>query len=54
MVKFLGRQATKLSVLSFNTAHTFEHYGNIVTYLRMNNIVPPSSEQAPAPAKPAR
>lgn len=22
----------------------FEHYGNLVTYMRMKNIVPPSSE----------
>jgi hypothetical protein len=27
--------------------HNFEHYGNIVTYLRMKNLVPPSSQQPP-------
>ena len=48
--KFIGRDVTKLSVLSFNTAHTFEHYGNIVTYMRMNGLVPPSSEQGPPAA----
>lgn len=37
--------STKLGVLAFNTAHDWEHYGNIVTYLRMNKIVPPSSAQ---------
>jgi hypothetical protein len=26
-----------------------EHYGNLVTYMRMKGIVPPSSEHAPAP-----
>ena len=43
MVKFMGDQA-KVTVLAFNTAHDNEHYGNIVTYLRMKGIVPPSSE----------
>ncbi len=44
-VKFFGREQTKSTVLSFNTAHNNEHYGNIVTYLRMKGIVPPSSER---------
>ncbi len=43
-VKFFTGMTPKLGVLTFNTAHNFEHYGNIVTYLRMKNIVPPSSE----------
>jgi len=43
-VPWFGQQRTKLSVLAFNTAHTFEHYGNLVTYMRMNGAVPPSSE----------
>jgi uncharacterized damage-inducible protein DinB len=34
----------RLTVLAFHTAHAFEHYGNIVTYMRLNRIVPPSSE----------
>jgi uncharacterized damage-inducible protein DinB len=44
MVKFFGRDSTKLGVLSFNSAHTDEHYGNVVTYMRIKNLVPPSSE----------
>lgn len=44
-VKFFGREQAKGTVLSFNTAHNNEHYGNIVTYLRMKGIVPPSSER---------
>lgn len=43
-VKFFGREQAKLSILSFNTVHNNEHYGNVVTYLRMKGIVPPSSE----------
>jgi uncharacterized damage-inducible protein DinB len=44
LVKFFGRDSTKLGVLSFNSAHNDEHYGNIVTYMRLKNLVPPSSE----------
>ena len=43
-VKLFGNEMPKLGVLTFNNMHDFEHYGNIVTYLRMKNIVPPSSE----------
>ena len=43
-VKFFGRDMAKLTVLNFNTAHTDEHYGNMVTYLRMKGLVPPSSK----------
>ncbi|MCS6951601.1 MAG: DinB family protein [Bryobacterales bacterium] len=46
LVKFFGAERTKLNVLSFNTAHTWEHYGNLVTYMRMKGIVPPSSERS--------
>jgi uncharacterized damage-inducible protein DinB len=48
-VKFFGMNITRLGALDFNTAHNMEHYGNLVTYMRMKNIVPPSS----APRKPA-
>ncbi len=52
LVKFFGSDRAKLSVLSFNNMHDFEHYGNMVTYLRLKGIVPPSSEpRAPAPVK---
>lgn len=33
-----------LSMLIFNVAHNNEHYGNIVTYMRMKGLVPPSSQ----------
>ena len=45
LVKFFGADQAKATVLAFNTAHDNEHYGNIVTYLRIKGIVPPSSEQ---------
>lgn len=48
-VKFMSFNLARLSMLSLNTAHTDEHYGNMVTYFRIKGIVPPSSEsQAPA------
>ena len=54
-VKLFGSDTPKLGVMIVNTAHTMEHYGNLVTYMRLKNIVPPSSEPgvmpAPAPKK---
>jgi uncharacterized damage-inducible protein DinB len=43
-VKMFGMDQTRVTALSFNTAHDFEHYGNLVTYMRLKSIVPPSSE----------
>jgi uncharacterized damage-inducible protein DinB len=54
MVKFFGNDMPKLGVLSFNNMHNFEHYGNIVTYLRMKNLVPPSSQQQPPATQPKK
>ena len=50
MVKFMNFTLARLTVLSLNTAHTDEHYGNMVTYLRLKGIVPPSSEKQSSPA----
>lgn len=46
-VKLMGSDTNKLFVLSLNAAHDMEHYGNIVTYLRIKGMVPPSSQGAP-------
>lgn len=40
---FLPGTHTRLGVLAFNNAHQFEHYGNVVTYMRLKGMVPPSS-----------
>jgi uncharacterized damage-inducible protein DinB len=53
-IKLFGNDSPRLSALTVNNMHDLEHYGNLVTYLRMKNIVPPSSEQQPAPAPPAK
>jgi uncharacterized damage-inducible protein DinB len=52
-VKLFGNDAPRLSALTVNNMHDLEHYGNLVTYMRLKNIVPPSSEQQ-VPAQPAK
>ena len=44
-VDFFGQKQTRLGMLAFNNSHMWEHYGNLVTYMRLKNIVPPSSER---------
>jgi uncharacterized damage-inducible protein DinB len=38
-----GRQTTRLFLATFAPAHAFDHYGQMIEYLRMNGIVPPAS-----------
>ena len=49
-VKLFDSDMPKLGVLSINNMHNMEHYGNLVTYMRLKNVVPPTSEQPPAAA----
>ncbi|MBL8214554.1 MAG: DinB family protein [Bryobacterales bacterium] len=44
ITKFFGRERANITVLHFNNSHNNEHYGNIVTYMRIKGLVPPSSE----------
>lgn len=50
-------QIPKLTALAFQVQHAFGHYGNLVTYMRMVNVVPPTSilrvTHQPSPAKPS-
>jgi uncharacterized damage-inducible protein DinB len=46
-VKMFGRDMTKLGVLNFVVDHDNEMYGNLVAFLRIKGIVPPSSEGRP-------
>jgi len=48
-VKMFGMDMPKFGVLNINNAHDMEHYGNLVTYMRLKNVVPPTSEQPPTP-----
>jgi len=51
LIKLFGRDRAKMSVLWANMVHSNEHYGNVVTYLRHKNVVPPSSEGPSARAR---
>lgn len=44
-VELFGMNVTRFHALTLNATHNAEHYGNIVTYLRINGIVPPSSRR---------
>jgi uncharacterized damage-inducible protein DinB len=44
MTKLFGQDRSKAFALSLNATHVGEHYGNIVTYMRMKGMVPPSSQ----------
>src|SRR6266853_4718607 len=48
MVKLFDLDMPKLGALNINNMHDMEHYGNLVTYMRLKNIVPPTSEPPPA------
>lgn len=41
-----GEKNTRAGALTLNAVHDGEHYGNIVTYMRMKGMIPPSSQPA--------
>jgi uncharacterized damage-inducible protein DinB len=43
--EFFGQKANRMFLLNMNAAHDYEHYGNIVTYMRLKGLVPPSSQR---------
>jgi uncharacterized damage-inducible protein DinB len=42
--ELFGQRVPRAQVLALNAVHDGEHYGNIVTYMRMKGMVPPSSQ----------
>jgi hypothetical protein len=38
-----GSKSTRLRLAVFGVEHAYDHYGQMVEYLRMNGIVPPAS-----------
>jgi len=44
MTKLFGGDQSKMFALMLNASHVGEHYGNIVTYMRVKGMVPPSSQ----------
>ncbi len=44
-IKLFGQERSRLHALGMNATHNAEHYGNLVTYMRLNKMVPPSSRR---------
>jgi uncharacterized damage-inducible protein DinB len=44
---FGGQKMPKAMILTLLNNHGWEHYGNLVTYMRLKGIVPPTSERPP-------
>jgi uncharacterized damage-inducible protein DinB len=45
VIEMFGAPSTRAGALVLNAVHDGEHYGNIVTYMRMKGMVPPSSRR---------
>ena len=43
VIELFGGNSPRLGALTINVTHSSEHYGNLVTYLRLKGLVPPSS-----------
>jgi uncharacterized damage-inducible protein DinB len=44
---FGTQQVPRIHLATFAVSHAFDHYGQMVEYLRMNGIVPPASRPQP-------
>ena len=44
-MSLFGQSSTRMQALALNAVHNGEHYGNLVTYMRMKGMVPPSSKR---------
>jgi len=51
--KLFGMDTNRYAVVGLLIGHDWEHYGNMVTYMRIKGIVPPSSEPRPEAPRPA-
>jgi uncharacterized damage-inducible protein DinB len=49
-IALFGSDTTRFALVGLIIGHEFEHYGNMVTYMRVKGLVPPSSEPPPAKA----
>jgi len=43
-IKPVDGQGTRATLAAFGVAHGYDHYGQMVEYLRMNGVVPPGSK----------
>jgi len=46
-ISLFGMSMTRMGALVLNATHNSEHYGNLVTYMRIRGMVPPSSQPTP-------
>jgi hypothetical protein len=44
VIKPVDGMNTRVSIATFGVAHGYDHYGQMVEYLRMNGLVPPGSK----------
>jgi DinB superfamily len=44
-IKFGRGTGTRLGISTMMVGHTFDHYGQLVEYVRMNGIIPPASRK---------
>jgi uncharacterized damage-inducible protein DinB len=44
LVKFMGGSQPAGNVLDFSVFHSLQHYGNVIVYMRLKGLVPPSSQ----------
>jgi hypothetical protein len=42
---FQGESATRSALITESLIHAYDHYGQMIVYLRMNGIVPPASRR---------
>jgi DinB superfamily len=47
VIDMFGQKSPKINAAALGLAHPFDHYGQAVEYLRMNNIIPPASRPQP-------
>ncbi len=46
-LRLFGIDTNRFALVGIVIGHGFEHYGNMVTYMRIKGLVPPSSENPP-------
>jgi uncharacterized damage-inducible protein DinB len=54
LTKVGQNEIAPVNLLWSNISHANEHYGNMVTYMRLKGLVPPSTERNQAPRKPSQ
>lgn len=40
-----GGTATRMALITEAMTHSYDHYGQMVEYLRMNGVIPPASRR---------